>query len=185
MSQTTEVYTQPQRVFAAGRSHRKRVFETVKTVNQTVRRRSVTPTSSNIPGSNQSLSSRTSPQSSGLSSPHSSNYGGDVSGDGVALDNRVQSILMESNQDRSGSTLLEFSLENPNSDVKFYFSAPAAAPTGGRKKPAAPRTCVWPYAACLCVDRTTSARDGSLRRRGTGDREDTGPSGSPWSTRAP
>ncbi|CAF99478.1 unnamed protein product, partial [Tetraodon nigroviridis] len=81
------------------KSHRKRVFETVKTVNQTVRRRSVTPTSSNIPGSNQSLSSRTSPQSSGLSSPHSSNYGGDVSGDGVALDNRVQSILMESNQD--------------------------------------------------------------------------------------
>ncbi|XP_024113673.2 trafficking kinesin-binding protein 1 isoform X1 [Oryzias melastigma] len=79
--------------------HRKRVFETVKTVNQTVRQRSLTPTG--IPGSNQSLSARTSPQSSGLSTPHSSVYGGDISGDGVILDNRTQSILMEtaSNQD--------------------------------------------------------------------------------------
>ncbi|KAL7382669.1 hypothetical protein ABVT39_026175 [Epinephelus coioides] len=75
--------------------HRKRVFETVKNVNQTVRQRSLTPTSANIPGSNQSLSARTSPQSSGLSTPHSSVYGGDISGDGVALDNRTQSILME------------------------------------------------------------------------------------------
>lgn len=93
----------------AGRSHRKRVFETVKNVNQTVRQRSVTPTNPNIPGSNQSLSSRTSPQSSGLSSPHSSIYGGDISGDSVALDNRVQSILMEtaSNQDRFGLNLFE------------------------------------------------------------------------------
>ncbi|XP_056876776.1 trafficking kinesin-binding protein 1-like isoform X3 [Takifugu flavidus] len=83
------------------KSHRKRVFQTVKNVNQTVRQRSVTPTNSNIPGSNQSLSSRTSPQSSGLSSPHSSVYGGDISGESLALDNRVQSILMEtaSNQD--------------------------------------------------------------------------------------
>uniref|UniRef100_A0A4W6FQ36 Trafficking kinesin protein 1 n=1 Tax=Lates calcarifer TaxID=8187 RepID=A0A4W6FQ36_LATCA len=81
--------------------HRKRVFETVKNVNQTVRQRSLTPTSANIPGSNQSLSARTSPQSSGLSTPHSSVYGGDISGDSVALDNRTQSILMEtaSNQD--------------------------------------------------------------------------------------
>ncbi|XP_056876775.1 trafficking kinesin-binding protein 1-like isoform X2 [Takifugu flavidus] len=85
------------------KSHRKRVFQTVKNVNQTVRQRSVTPTNSNIPGSNQSLSSRTSPQSSGLSSPHSSVYGGDISGESLALDNRVQSILMEtaSNQDSS------------------------------------------------------------------------------------
>ncbi|KAG7245169.1 hypothetical protein INR49_023735 [Caranx melampygus] len=83
--------------------HRKRVFETVKNVNQTVRQRSLTPTSANIPGSNQSLSARTSPQSSGLSTPHSSIYGGDISGDSVALDNRTQSILMEtaSNQDSS------------------------------------------------------------------------------------
>uniref|UniRef100_A0A669BXE7 Trafficking kinesin protein 1 n=1 Tax=Oreochromis niloticus TaxID=8128 RepID=A0A669BXE7_ORENI len=81
--------------------HRKRVFETVKNVNQTVRQRSLTPTNSNIPGSNQSLSARTSPQSSGLSTPHSSIYGGDLSGESVALDNRTQSILMEtaSNQD--------------------------------------------------------------------------------------
>lgn len=87
---------------AVCRSHRKRVFETVKNVNQTVRQRSLTPTSANIPGSNQSLSARTSPQSSGLSSPHSSMYRGDVSGDSIALDNRAQSILMEtaSNQDR-------------------------------------------------------------------------------------
>ncbi|XP_069032211.1 trafficking kinesin-binding protein 1-like isoform X3 [Embiotoca jacksoni] len=83
------------------KTHRKRVFETVKNVNQTVRQRSLTPTSANIPGSNQSLSARTSPQSSGLTTPHSSMYGGDNSGDNVALDNRTQSILMEtaSNQD--------------------------------------------------------------------------------------
>ncbi|KAE8282212.1 Trafficking kinesin-binding protein 1 [Larimichthys crocea] len=83
------------------KSHRKRVFETVKNVNQTVRQRSLTPTNANIPGSNQSLSARTSPQSSGLSTPHSSMYGGDISGDSIALDNRTQSILMEtaSNQD--------------------------------------------------------------------------------------
>ncbi|XP_037549134.1 trafficking kinesin-binding protein 1 [Nematolebias whitei] len=74
--------------------HRKRVFETVKSVNKTVRQRSLTPTSSNIPGSNQSLSARTSPQSSGLSSPHSAIYG-DFSGEGVPFDNRTQSILME------------------------------------------------------------------------------------------
>ncbi|KAM9838363.1 trafficking kinesin-binding protein 1 [Aulostomus maculatus] len=80
--------------------HRKRVFETVKNVNQTVRQRSLTPTGANIPGSNQSLSARTSPLSSGLSTPHSSMYVGD-SGDSVTLDNRAQSILMEtaSNQD--------------------------------------------------------------------------------------
>ncbi|XP_053719567.1 trafficking kinesin-binding protein 1-like isoform X1 [Synchiropus splendidus] len=85
------------------KSHRKRVFETVKNVNQTVRQRSLTPTSSNIPGSNQSLSARTSPQSSGLSTPHSSMYGGELGGDGLALDNRTQSILIEStaNQDSS------------------------------------------------------------------------------------
>uniref|UniRef100_A0A3P9PY32 Trafficking kinesin protein 1 n=1 Tax=Poecilia reticulata TaxID=8081 RepID=A0A3P9PY32_POERE len=82
--------------------HRKRVFETVKSVNQTVRQRSLTPTNSNIPGSNQSLSTRTSPQSSGLSTPHSAMFGGDIGGDGVAYDNRTQTILMEtaSNQDK-------------------------------------------------------------------------------------
>ncbi|XP_077446331.1 trafficking kinesin-binding protein 1 isoform X2 [Stigmatopora argus] len=83
--------------------HRKRVFETVKNVNQTVRQRSLTPTGANIPGSNQSLSSRTSPVSSGVTSPHSSLGGSDPGGDGVHLDNRAQSILMEtaSNQERN------------------------------------------------------------------------------------
>nr|XP_019946244.1 PREDICTED: trafficking kinesin-binding protein 1-like isoform X3 [Paralichthys olivaceus] len=84
--------------------HRKRVFETVKNVNQTVRQRSLTPTSGNIPGSNQSLSARTSPQSSGLSTPHSTIYGVDISGDTVALDNRAQSILMETASNQDGST---------------------------------------------------------------------------------
>lgn len=78
------------------KNHHKRVFETVKNVNQTVRQRSLTPTS-NIPGSNQSLSARTSPQSSGHTTPRSCMY----SGDSVTLDNRTQSILMETaaNQD--------------------------------------------------------------------------------------
>ncbi|KAK7898616.1 hypothetical protein WMY93_019469 [Mugilogobius chulae] len=71
-------------------NHRKRVFETVKTVNQTVRQRSLTPTS-NIPGSNQSLSARTSPQSSGHTTPRSTMY----STDSNIMDNRTQSILME------------------------------------------------------------------------------------------
>ncbi|XP_039675411.1 trafficking kinesin-binding protein 1-like isoform X1 [Perca fluviatilis] len=84
--------------------HRKRVFETVKNVNQTVRQRSLTPTNANIPGSNQSLSARTSPQSSGLTTPHSSMYGGDISGDSVALDNRTQSILMETAANQDSST---------------------------------------------------------------------------------
>uniref|UniRef100_A0A3P8RQV6 Trafficking kinesin protein 1 n=1 Tax=Amphiprion percula TaxID=161767 RepID=A0A3P8RQV6_AMPPE len=83
--------------------HRKRVFETVKNVNQTVRQRSLTPTSANIPGSNQSLSARTSPQSSGLSTPHSSMYGGDLSGDSFALDNRTQSILMETGREKKST----------------------------------------------------------------------------------
>uniref|UniRef100_A0AAX7UUT3 Trafficking protein, kinesin binding 1 n=1 Tax=Astatotilapia calliptera TaxID=8154 RepID=A0AAX7UUT3_ASTCA len=83
--------------------HRKRVFETVKNVNQTVRQRSLTPTNSNIPGSNQSLSARTSPQSSGLSTPHSSIFGGDLSGESVVLDNRTQSILMETGQEKKAS----------------------------------------------------------------------------------
>uniref|UniRef100_A0A665TT62 Trafficking protein, kinesin binding 1a n=1 Tax=Echeneis naucrates TaxID=173247 RepID=A0A665TT62_ECHNA len=84
-------------------NHRKRVFETVKNVNQTVRQRSLTPTSANIPGSNQSLSARTSPQSSGLSTPHSSVFGGDISGESVSLDNRTQSILMETGQEKKAS----------------------------------------------------------------------------------
>ncbi|KAK2830140.1 hypothetical protein Q5P01_018071 [Channa striata] len=89
--------------FEEQKIHRKRVFDTVKNVNQTVRQRSLTPTSANIPGSNQSLSARTSPQSSGLSTPQSIMYGGDITGHSVALDNRTQSILLEtaSNQESS------------------------------------------------------------------------------------
>nr|XP_054602027.1 trafficking kinesin-binding protein 1 isoform X1 [Nothobranchius furzeri]XP_054602030.1 trafficking kinesin-binding protein 1 isoform X1 [Nothobranchius furzeri] len=86
------------------KSHRKRVFETVKSVNQTVRQRSLTPTNSNIPGSNQSLSARTSPLSSGLSSPHSSLYGSDITGDATPFDNRTQSILMETASNQESST---------------------------------------------------------------------------------
>ncbi|XP_029920123.1 trafficking kinesin-binding protein 1 [Myripristis murdjan] len=88
------------------KTHRKRVFETVKNINQTARQRSLAPSNSNIPGSNQALSARTSPQSSGLVTPHSGLYEGDITGDGVALDNRTQSILMEtaSNQDSSADS---------------------------------------------------------------------------------
>ncbi|XP_040044243.2 trafficking kinesin-binding protein 1 isoform X1 [Gasterosteus aculeatus] len=77
--------------------HRRRVFETVKNVNQAVRQRSLTPTGANIPGSNQSLSARTSPQSSGPCTPRGSACAGE---DGVALDNRTQSLLMETAADQ-------------------------------------------------------------------------------------
>ncbi|XP_067362697.1 trafficking kinesin-binding protein 1-like isoform X1 [Channa argus] len=90
--------------FEEQKIHRKRVFDTVKNVNQTVRQRSLTPTSANIPGSNQSLSARTSPQSSGLSTPQSSIYGGDITGHNVALDNRTQSILLETASNRESSS---------------------------------------------------------------------------------
>ncbi|KAM3858412.1 trafficking kinesin-binding protein 1 [Diretmus argenteus] len=84
------------------KTHHKRVFETVKNINQTTRQRSLVPSNANIPGSNQSVSCCVSPQS-GSATPRSSLYGGDISGDGVTLDNRTQSILMEraSNQDSS------------------------------------------------------------------------------------
>ncbi|XP_075995155.1 trafficking kinesin-binding protein 1 [Genypterus blacodes] len=85
------------------KTHRKRVFQTVKNINQTSRQRSLTPSNSNIPGSNQSLSARTSPQSSGVSTPRSTMYGGDVSGDGNPLDNRTQSILMETAANRDNN----------------------------------------------------------------------------------
>ncbi|XP_028978779.2 trafficking kinesin-binding protein 1 isoform X1 [Esox lucius] len=78
------------------KEHHKRVFETVKNINQTVRQRSPVPSNANIPGSNQA-SSLSSTHSSGRTTPR-----GDVRGDGVALDNRQQSMLMESaaaNQD--------------------------------------------------------------------------------------
>lgn len=65
------------------RVRQKRVFETVKNVNQTVRQRSPAPPSANIPGSNQTLSS----PSSALSDGSTDNM--------AALDNREQSMLLE------------------------------------------------------------------------------------------
>ncbi|XP_030645241.1 trafficking kinesin-binding protein 1 [Chanos chanos] len=80
--------------------HHKRVFETVKNINQSVRQRAVVPPTANIPGSNQSLSS---------SSDRS----------GSTLDNRAQSLLLETGatetsvdtpEKRSGSEDLKLAL---------------------------------------------------------------------------
>lgn len=65
------------------RVRHKRVFETVKNINQSVRQRSPAPPSANIPGSNQTLSSLRST----LSGSNTDNLG--------ALDNREQSMLLE------------------------------------------------------------------------------------------
>ncbi|XP_062386161.1 trafficking kinesin-binding protein 1-like [Sardina pilchardus] len=67
----------------------KRVFETVKNINQTVRQRSPGPPFSNIPGSNQMLSPISSAFSSGMATPTK------LSGSTLALDNRTQSLLQE------------------------------------------------------------------------------------------
>uniref|UniRef100_A0A671MDX1 Trafficking kinesin-binding protein 1-like n=1 Tax=Sinocyclocheilus anshuiensis TaxID=1608454 RepID=A0A671MDX1_9TELE len=66
------------------RLHPKRVFETVRNINQTVRLCSMGPSPMNIPGSNQT-SCTNSRHSSCLSTPRSSMYGGD----GVEMDNRT------------------------------------------------------------------------------------------------
>ncbi|XP_050996268.1 trafficking kinesin-binding protein 1 isoform X4 [Acomys russatus] len=73
-------------------THQKRVFETVRNVNQVVKQRSLTPSPMNIPGSNQS-SAMNSLLSSCVSTPRSSFYGSDVSN--VVLDNKTNSILLE------------------------------------------------------------------------------------------
>ncbi|XP_026084726.1 trafficking kinesin-binding protein 1-like isoform X2 [Carassius auratus] len=80
------------------RLYPKRVFETVRNINQTVRQRSMGPSPMNIPGSNQT-SCMNSRHPSCLSTPRSSMYGGD----GVEMDNRTNSMLMEtlSHQDSS------------------------------------------------------------------------------------
>lgn len=65
------------------RVRHKRVFETVKNVNQSVRQRSPARPSANIPGSNQTHS----PVSSALSDGNTGNM--------AALDNREQSLLLE------------------------------------------------------------------------------------------
>ncbi|KAG7469808.1 hypothetical protein MATL_G00132730 [Megalops atlanticus] len=77
---------------AEQKMHHRRVFEAVKSINQTVRQRSLGPSPMNIPGSNQS-SSLNSARSSCLSTPRSSLYGSDVSN--VVIDNRANSIILE------------------------------------------------------------------------------------------
>uniref|UniRef100_A0A673HKH4 Trafficking kinesin-binding protein 1-like n=1 Tax=Sinocyclocheilus rhinocerous TaxID=307959 RepID=A0A673HKH4_9TELE len=78
--------------------HPKRVFETVRNINQTVRLCSMSPSPMNIPGSNQT-SCTNSRHSSCLSTPRSSMYGGD----GVEMDNRTNSMLMETQSHQDGS----------------------------------------------------------------------------------
>ncbi|KAL4616919.1 trafficking kinesin-binding protein 1-like [Arapaima gigas] len=74
------------------KTHQRRVFETVKNINQTVRQRCLGPSPMNIPGSNQS-STFNSVRSSCTSTPRSSLYVGDVGN--VILDNRTGSIILE------------------------------------------------------------------------------------------
>ncbi|XP_060778058.1 trafficking kinesin-binding protein 1 isoform X4 [Neoarius graeffei] len=73
------------------RLHPKRVFQTVRNINQVVRQRSLCPSPMNIPGSNQT-SSMSSRHSSCLSTPRSSVYGGE----GSVMDNRTNSMMLES-----------------------------------------------------------------------------------------
>ncbi|XP_050987027.1 trafficking kinesin-binding protein 1 isoform X2 [Labeo rohita] len=80
------------------RLHPKRVFATVRNINQTVRQRSMGPSPLNIPGSNQT-SCVNSRRSSCRSTPRSSMYGGD----GIEMDNRTNSMLMESQSNQDGS----------------------------------------------------------------------------------
>ncbi|XP_049485889.1 trafficking kinesin-binding protein 1 isoform X3 [Panthera uncia] len=74
-------------------AHQRRVFETVRNINQVVKQRSLTPSPMNIPGSNQS-SAVNSLLSSCVSTPRSSFYGSDV-GSNVVLDNKTNSIILE------------------------------------------------------------------------------------------
>ncbi|XP_053324424.1 trafficking kinesin-binding protein 1 isoform X11 [Spea bombifrons] len=74
----------------------KRVFETVRSVNQVVKQRSLAPSPMNIPGSNQS-SAMNSLMSSCVSTPRSSLYGGDISN--IVIDNKTNSIILETESD--------------------------------------------------------------------------------------
>ncbi|XP_017555904.1 trafficking kinesin-binding protein 1 isoform X2 [Pygocentrus nattereri] len=80
------------------RLHPKRVFQTVRNINQTVRQRSMGPSPMNIPGSNQTscVSSR---RSSCLSTPRSSVYGGE----GSIMDNRTNSLMLEGQSPQDSS----------------------------------------------------------------------------------
>ncbi|XP_018416577.1 PREDICTED: trafficking kinesin-binding protein 1 isoform X3 [Nanorana parkeri] len=73
-------------------NHQKRVFDTVRNVNQVVKQRSLAPSPMNIPGSNQS-SAMNSLMSSCVSTPRSSLYGGDISN--IVIDNKTNSIILE------------------------------------------------------------------------------------------
>lgn len=81
-------------------AHQKRVFETVRTINQVVKQRSLTPSPMNIPGSNQS-SAMNSLLSSCVSTPRSSFYGSDVSN--IILDNKTSSIILEAEAEDQGN----------------------------------------------------------------------------------
>ncbi|XP_065608829.1 trafficking kinesin-binding protein 1 isoform X3 [Cyrtonyx montezumae] len=119
-------------------AHQKRVFETVRNVNQVVKQRSMIPSPMNIPGSNQS-SAMNSLISSCVSTPRSSFYGGDISN--IVIDNKTNSIILKTdsengNEDRMkkpgtpgtpGSSDLETALrrlslrrENYLSERKFF-----------------------------------------------------------------
>ncbi|KFO33300.1 Trafficking kinesin-binding protein 1 [Fukomys damarensis] len=73
-------------------AHQKRIFETVRNINQVVKQRSLTPSPMNIPGSNQS-SAMNSLLSSCVSTPRSSFYGSDMGS--FVLDNKTSSIILE------------------------------------------------------------------------------------------
>ncbi|XP_066177382.1 trafficking kinesin-binding protein 1 isoform X1 [Sylvia atricapilla] len=81
-------------------AHQKRVFETVRNVNQVVKQRSMTPSPMNIPGSNQS-SAMNSVISSCVSTPRSSFYGGDISN--IMIDNKTNSIILETEASDNGN----------------------------------------------------------------------------------
>ncbi|XP_054450555.1 trafficking kinesin-binding protein 1 isoform X2 [Pteronotus mesoamericanus] len=81
-------------------AHQKRVFETVRNINQVVKQRSLTPSPMNIPGSNQS-SAMNSLLSSCVSTPRSSFYGSDVGN--VVLDNKTNSIILEAESANMGN----------------------------------------------------------------------------------
>ncbi|XP_054046278.1 trafficking kinesin-binding protein 1 isoform X2 [Rissa tridactyla] len=81
-------------------AHQKRVFETVRNVNQVVKQRSMTPSPMNIPGSNQS-SAMNSVISSCVSTPRSSFYGGDIAN--IMIDNKTNSIILETESSDNGN----------------------------------------------------------------------------------
>ncbi|KAM4687682.1 trafficking kinesin-binding protein 1 isoform 3-T3 [Discoglossus pictus] len=80
-------------------NHHKRVFETVRNVNQVVKQRSLAPSPMNIPGSNQS-SAMNSLMSSCVSTPRSSLYGGEISN--IIIDNKTNSIILETESPDNG-----------------------------------------------------------------------------------